>query len=185
MQKGGADPRNEINQGYYDTDVWSNTLNAFFYELKTILRVRDPKNINAIFYAPLEKDLKDFLPQLKKETGIDVNFINSAEELSDDKRNNIKIQIIPGHGITDWVNDTPIFRARGDAIIEGNPKLRSDALSFDTHSPFLYGYLYFDQAHNIEYAVCEMWAYMKPSDRQEAIRECIVRALGIVGEIKA
>jgi hypothetical protein len=142
------------------------------------------RRVYETFYAPLENELKEFLPQLKEVVGFDVHFVNAREEIAEDKHSKVNIRIVRDYVSTKWVDGKPVFLGNDNALIEDDARLRDDVVTFNTLSPFLKGYAYFDQGHNLTWAECHMWIYMEPSDRRAAMRECIVRALGVVGEIK-
>lgn len=136
------------------------------------------------FYAPLERELKAFLPHLKEAVGFDVRFVTVAEEMAGEENSaNIKIRIISDDNFTVRVNGKPVFNGYDNVLIHDDPRYRSDVISFNIMSPFLMGYAYFDEAQNITHVVCQMWMYMKPAERRETMRECIVRGLGVVGKI--
>lgn len=148
-----------------------------------------PGRVYETFYEPLEKELREFLPQLEEVMGLDMRFVNAAEEIAGEEKNNVKIRIIADRGFTQWIDGKPVFQGTGPAaftkvFIHDDPRLRDDVVTFNVLSPFLRGYAYFDQEHNLTWVVCQMWMYMGSSDRRDAMRECIVRALGVVGEIK-
>lgn len=135
------------------------------------------------FYAPLEWELKAFLPQLKEAMGFDVSFVNVSEEIAAEEKGDVRIRIISDYHSTRWVDGKPVFNGYDNVLILHDPRMRSDVISFDIMSPFLMGYAYFDEEHNITHVVCQMWMYMKPAERRETMRECIVRGLGVVGKI--
>ncbi|HEX2752756.1 MAG TPA: hypothetical protein VHP34_06560 [Alphaproteobacteria bacterium] len=169
--------------------VWANFFMDFFKKLKTSLGLHRSSGVYDVFYAPLGEELKSFLPQMKDDIGFDISFVSAQDEMSTDENNNVKIRIIADRSFTGWVDGKPVFRGHGRGaftaiFIHDDPRLRDDAISFKISSPHLRGWAFFDEKSNLTWAVCQMWQYMEPPDRQAAMRECVVRALGIVGELR-
>jgi hypothetical protein len=150
----------------------------------------DQSRRTEIFYKSLKKELQTFLPQLKNLTELDIRVVNAADKETENKNNNIQIYLIANDGFTQWVDGKPVFTGHGagaftQVFILDDPRMRDDVITFNVLSPFLRGYAYFDQDRHLMHAECYMWTYMEPADRQATMRECLVRALGVVGEIKA
>lgn len=178
----GIEPHKKVNQGF-DTSVWGNAVSALIFKLKSIFGLHR-EGAYEIFYEPLEKELKAFLPQLKEAVGFDVRLVDVAEAAAPEgKNNNVRIYIISDYGPTSWIDGKPVFNGYDNVLIHDDPRHRSDVIGFNILSPFLMGYAYFDETQNITHVVCQMWTYMKPAERRETMRECIVRGLGVVGKI--
>lgn len=137
------------------------------------------------------KNLQEFINNLDGVRNLDIEFISPERELRFAKRENPKtldlnIRIVPVSMDRIQADTIPIRFGEKRFILDRNVAVSSDGVvSILLKSVYARAYMYFDRERNVRFSFCEMWQYIAPSEGEIAIRECIVRSLGLMGDFDA
>lgn len=140
------------------------------------------------FYKPSEAYIKSLIPEINEYSGFDIRFLppDDPQERSDSFA---RIRIIDNTSFTRWEGGNPVSALDIPGIEVASlsltdPLLRPDVVGINTQSRHLKAYLYIDDSGNIEHAACEIWPYLDSARRSKAVKECIVRSLGIISKVR-